>query len=46
MSYHYHLTPESSELKQEILDAMIEENNYLDFVVKELEMLKETSESK
>ena len=34
------------ELKQEILDAMIEENNYLDFVVKELEMLKETSESR
>ncbi len=27
------------ELKQEILDAMIEENSYLSFVVKELELL-------
>ncbi|MEA2047520.1 MAG: HepT-like ribonuclease domain-containing protein [Campylobacterota bacterium] len=31
-------------LKQEILDAMIEENNYLDFVVKELELLKDIDE--
>ena len=28
------------ELKQEILEAMIDENSYLDFVVKELEFLK------
>ncbi len=27
-------------LKQEILDAMIEENSYLDFVVRELEVLR------
>ena len=28
-------------LKQEVLDAMIDENNYLDFVVKQLEYLKD-----
>ena len=27
-------------LKQEVLEAVIEENNYLDFVVKELELIK------
>lgn len=30
------------EIKQEILEAMIEENSYLDFVVKELDLLKAT----
>jgi uncharacterized protein with HEPN domain len=31
------------EIKQEILEAMIEENSYLDFVVKELDFLKATN---
>ena len=31
-------------LKQEILDAMIDENSYLDFVVKQLEYLKDADE--
>lgn len=34
----------SPELKQEILDAMIEENSYLDFVVEQLERLRGTNE--
>ena len=31
-------------LKQEILDAMIDENSYLDFVVKQLEVLRAVNE--
>jgi len=33
-----------TESKQEILESMIEENSYLDFVVKELELLNDTNE--
>ncbi len=33
-----------SNLKQELIDSFIEDNSYLDFVVKELELLKDADE--